>query len=93
MLIHMNSRVSSAKVEKELNFDSTESILNALQEHLEKIHESMTAAQEKLMKICNQRKKERGRGARKEDQRETRGSFQAGRCTDSARCEGGKGEH
>ena len=49
-------KVSSVEVEKELNFDSIESIVNVLQEHIEKIHESMTAAQEKLMKICSRRR-------------------------------------
>ena len=51
-------RVSSAKIEKELNSDNTESIANALQEHLEKIHGSMTATQEKLIETCNERRKE-----------------------------------
>ena len=50
-------KVSSAKVEKELNFDSTEAIVNALQEHLEKIQRSKDAAEEKLMEICNQIRK------------------------------------
>ena len=50
--------ISSDKVEKELNFENTESIVNALQEHLEKLQESMTSAQEKSMEICNQRRKE-----------------------------------
>ena len=51
-------KVSSVKVEKELNFDSTEAIVNALQEHLEKIQRSKDAAEEKLGEICNQRRKE-----------------------------------
>ena len=51
-------KVSSIKVEKEVNFDSTESIINALQEHLEKIHKSMNTTQEKLDEICNERRKE-----------------------------------
>ena len=51
-------KVSSVKVEKELNFDSTKSIISQLQEHLEKIRESMTTTQEKLVEICNERRKE-----------------------------------
>ena len=38
-------KVSSVKVEKELNSDNTESIVIQLQEHLEKLHESMASAQ------------------------------------------------
>ena len=49
-------KVSSIGVEKDINFDSTESIVNALQEHFEKLHESMTAAQEKLDEICKKRR-------------------------------------
>ena len=51
-------KVSSVKVEKELNFDDTEFIVNALQEHFEKIRESMTAAQENLAEICSKTRKE-----------------------------------
>ena len=51
-------KVSSVKVKKELNFDIIESITNKLEEHLNKISEYKDAAQEKLMKICNERRKE-----------------------------------
>ena len=45
-------------MEKELNFDSTESIIGHIQEHLEKTHEYRDAIQEKLDEICNKRRKE-----------------------------------
>ena len=51
-------KISSAKVERELDFDDIESIVNALQEHLERLCEARYATQEKLMKICNERRKE-----------------------------------
>ena len=51
-------RVSSIEVEKELDFDNTESIVNALQEHLNKLHDCMTSTQEKLDEIFKARKKE-----------------------------------
>ena len=54
-------KVSSANVEKEFNSDGIESIINVLQEHLEKVHKFMAAAQEKLGEICNKTRKERGR--------------------------------
>ena len=50
--------ISSAEVEKELDSDNIDCITSQLQEHFEKIHESMTAAQEKLTEICNKRRKE-----------------------------------
>ena len=53
-------KVSSKKVEKEINFDDTESIVNQLQEHLDKVHESVTAARDKLTEICNGRRKSAG---------------------------------
>ena len=55
--------VSSVKVEKELNFDSTESIVKQLQEHFEKIQRSKDATQEKLDEICSRR---RGKSVRLE---------------------------
>ena len=62
--------ISSVKVEKKLNFSSTEAIVNALREHLEKIQRSKDAAEEKLSEIC---KKRQGKSERleKEGQRET----------------------
>ena len=50
--------ISSVDVEKELELDTTEAIISQLQEYLDRIHESMTAAQEKLGEICNKRRKE-----------------------------------
>ena len=38
-------KVSSVKVEKELIYDNTESIIGHIREHLEKLHESMASAQ------------------------------------------------
>ena len=51
-------KVSTVKVEKELNFSDTESIISHLQEHMNKIQESVTAIQEELTGICNKRRKE-----------------------------------
>ena len=51
-------KVSSVEVEKEINLDNVESILNQLQEHLDKLHGSVTAARDSLTKICNERRTE-----------------------------------
>ena len=56
-------KISSVEVEKELDFDSTESIVNKLEEHLEKIQRSKDSAQEKLTEIC---KKRQGKSVRLE---------------------------
>ena len=50
--------VSSAIVEKEFTFESTDSIVSQLQEHLDRIQESAAAARDKLVEICNNRRKE-----------------------------------
>ena len=54
-------KVSSVKVDKKLVLDDTDkigSIVNQLQEHLGKIRESMTTAQEELTEICAKRRNE-----------------------------------
>lgn len=51
--------VSSVDVEKEFDFfDNTESIVNYLQEHLEEVHERITAIQYEFKDICDDRRKE-----------------------------------
>ena len=49
-------KVSSVKVEKEVNTDNAESIISQLQERLDKLHDSVTAARDNLTKICNERR-------------------------------------
>ena len=50
--------VSSAIVGKEFTFDNTDSIVSQLQEHLDRIQGSATAARDKLAEICDNRRKE-----------------------------------
>ena len=50
--------VSPVKAEREIDPSSTESIVNQLQEHLGRIHESVISARDKLAEICNGRRKE-----------------------------------
>ena len=50
--------ISSVVLERKPDFGDTESIVMQLREHLDKIHESMIAAQDKLTEICNKRRKE-----------------------------------
>ena len=51
--------VSSVKAEKKFNIHKTESIVNLLQEHFNKIQESRDAAQDRVAEICKGRRKER----------------------------------
>ena len=51
-------KISSAKVERELDFDDIGAIVNAFQEHQERLHEAAYAAQERLIEICNERREE-----------------------------------
>ena len=51
--------VSTNKIEKELNFngvDLVESVANALQEHLDKVSNSVAEARDKLAEVCNERR-------------------------------------
>ena len=52
--------VSSRKVEKKPDLVGTESIVDQLQEYLDKVHESMATARDKLTEICNGRRKSAG---------------------------------
>ena len=51
-------KISSVKIEKKVNLNNVDSIVNKLQERQNRIHESMVAAQEELTGICNKRRKE-----------------------------------
>ena len=52
--------VSSVKVEKELVFDDVDSVVNQLQEQLDRIQESKASVQEELVEICNKKRNEAG---------------------------------
>ena len=54
-------KISSAKTETNLDFSDTESTTKQLQKHLENVHNSMTAAQDRLDEIRDERKKEAGK--------------------------------
>ena len=51
-------KIVPVEAETNLVFSDTESIENKLEEHFEKIHDSATAAQDRLDEICDKRKKE-----------------------------------
>ena len=51
-------KVSSVEVERGVNSDNAESIVSRLQGHLNKLHDSVTAARDNLTKICNERRTE-----------------------------------
>ena len=51
-------KVSSVEVERGVNTDNAESIVSRLQGHLNKLHDSVTAARDNLAKVCNERRTE-----------------------------------
>ena len=53
--------ISSAEGEKEVDPNDTESAVSKLQEHLDKTHESLTAARDKLTEVCDEWRREAGK--------------------------------
>ena len=51
-------KISSVKVERKIDISNAESIVNQLQEHLDRLQQNMSDTQEELAEICSERRSE-----------------------------------